>query len=102
VLAYDADYDHSEARISADGSTVMLFRYTGFRIYDLDGEVVAEAELPIPEGDQVYDQQYRRDEAGSRLEVTTAAQCGPILPRMARSCGKNPKKRRMRRFSRSF
>ena len=70
VLAYDADYDHSEARISADGSTVMLFRYTGFRIYDLDGEVVAEAELPIPEGDQVYDQQYRRDEAGSRLEVT--------------------------------
>lgn len=68
LFAYDDTYLHDEARISADGTTVMLFRYDAFRLYAMDGTVLAE--VAIPEAEQVYDQQYRRDEAGSRLEVT--------------------------------
>lgn len=68
LFAYDAGYAHDEARLSADGSTVMLFRYDAFRLYAMDGTILADIDIPEPE--QVYDQQYRRDEAGSRLEVT--------------------------------
>lgn len=67
VLAYDAAYAHDEARVSADGSTVMLFRYDGFRLYHRDGRLLAEVALPDPE--QVYDQQYRREAEASWLEV---------------------------------
>lgn len=67
AFAYDPAYLHDEARLSADGKTVMLFRYDAFRLCALDGTVLAEVDLPDPE--QVYDQQYRRDEDGSRLEV---------------------------------
>lgn len=67
IFSYDADYDHHEARVSADSSTVMLFRYNQFRLYEINGVVLAETE--IPDAGQVYDQQYRRDESGDRLEV---------------------------------
>lgn len=67
VFSYDPTYLHDEARLSADGRTVMLFRYDGFRLYRVDGQILAEVE--IPDANQVYDQQYRRDEAGSYLEV---------------------------------
>ena len=46
----------------------MLFRYDTFRLYSRSGEILAD--VVIPDAEQVYDQQYRRDEAGSRLEVT--------------------------------
>ena len=67
VFSYDSSYVHDEARINGDGETVMLFSYDQFRLYDLDGSLIAETD--IPEEQQVYDQQYRRDEKGSRLEV---------------------------------
>lgn len=67
LCTYDIDYDHSEARISDDGSTAMLFNFAGFRLYSMDGKQLAE--VSIPDSDQVYDQQYRRDESGSYLEV---------------------------------
>lgn len=67
LLSYDPDYSHSEARLSADGRTVMLFRYDSFRLYGIDGEIIADVELP--DAAQVYDQQYRRDTGGSWLEV---------------------------------
>jgi hypothetical protein len=67
VCTYDPDYLHSEARLSADGSTVMLFRYESFRLMTMDGTVLAD--VAIPDAEQVYDQQYRRDESGSYLEV---------------------------------
>src|SRR5699024_8982538 len=67
IFSYDADYPHSEARVSSDGQTIMLFRYDRFRLYSADGTVLAEVD--IPDAEQVYDQQYRRDEDGSRLEV---------------------------------
>lgn len=67
VFSYDPAYPHDEARLSADGSTVMLFRYDSFRLCGIDGTVLAD--VAIPDAEQVYDQQYRRDTEGSRLEV---------------------------------
>lgn len=67
VFSYAPDYPHDEARISADGTTVMLFRYDAFRLYDMDGQILADVE--IPDAEEVYDQQYRRDAEGSYLEV---------------------------------
>lgn len=60
VFAYDREYAHNEARINSDGSTVMLFRYDGFRLYAMDGTLLADT--AIPDAAQVYDQQYRREE----------------------------------------
>jgi len=68
VFAYDPSYVHNYACVSADWSTVMLFSIDGFRLYRMDGELIAEVSLPEPE--QIYNQQYRRDGDGSRLEVT--------------------------------
>ncbi|MGN0965894.1 MAG: protein kinase [Dysosmobacter sp.] len=67
LFAYDPSYVHDEARISADGKTVMLFRYDAFRLCAMDGTVLAD--VAIPDAEQVYDQQYRRDGNGSCLEV---------------------------------
>lgn len=67
LLSYDGAYNHDEARVSGDGETVMLFSYEGFCLYGKDGTYLGEVSIPEPE--QVYDQQYIRDEDGSRLEV---------------------------------
>lgn len=68
VLAYDSSYEHSEARISADGRTVMLFSYKGFRICDMEGNILEQ--ISLPEAEQIYDQQFIREDQASRLEVT--------------------------------
>lgn len=68
IFTYDPLYQHDEARLSADGETVMLFSYQQFRIYRMDGTMAAEVSLPNPE--QVYDQQYIRKDGESVLEVT--------------------------------
>lgn len=67
MFTYDPVYPHSEARVSADGKTVMLFQSRGFRLYSMDGSILVEVE--IPDASEVYDCQYRRDENGSRLEI---------------------------------
>lgn len=68
VLVYDSAYGHDEARVSADGSTAMLFSVDGFRLYDRAGGLLAEEEMP--DSGQIYDQQYRRETDGaSYLEV---------------------------------
>ncbi|MCD7738999.1 MAG: hypothetical protein LUH58_08200, partial [Lachnospiraceae bacterium] len=67
LLSYDARYAHDEARVSQDMSTVMLFDYQGFRVYSMEGELVAEVELP--DADNIYDQQFRRTGESSYLEV---------------------------------
>ena len=66
VFTYDRSYIHDEARRSQTGY-VTLFRYDGFRVYGPDGTVVSD--VALPEGGQVYDQQYRREENGDVLEV---------------------------------
>lgn len=67
LLSYDARYPHEEARISHDGKTAMLFSIRGFCIYNMEGKLLAKSELP--DGDRIYDQQFRKTEDGSWLEV---------------------------------
>ena len=67
VLSYDAHYVHDEARISKDRRTVVLFGYQGFRVYDIDGGLVADVELP--DAERIYDQQFYREAGKSYLEV---------------------------------
>ena len=67
LFTYDAGWTHDEARVSTDRSTVMLYDYHGFRLYGMDGTLLAETELP--DAAQVYDQQYRRGDSGDYLEV---------------------------------
>lgn len=66
MAVYDAGYQHDEARVSADEKTQMLFGYQGFAVYDREGNLIAEEELP--DAEQIYDQQFRKD-AESYLEV---------------------------------
>lgn len=68
VFSYDPAVAHDEARISADGKSVMLFSWQGFRIYDRSGSLIREIQLP--DAGQIYDQQFRRSGSDSRLEVT--------------------------------
>lgn len=67
VFSYDPANVHDEARVSADGSRIMFFSWQRFQIYDREGNLINETE--IPDADEVYDQQFRRDETGSYLEV---------------------------------
>lgn len=66
LLEYDPHIAHSEARLTADRSSVLLFGVDGFTILNSDGSVRTEAALPEPE--KIYDQQYRK--SGEYLEVT--------------------------------
>lgn len=66
LFAYDRTYVHDEARVSREGN-VMLYRYDGFRLYAPDGGLLLEEALPDPE--QVYDQQFRREVDSEYLEV---------------------------------
>ena len=67
LLSYDARFVHDEARISQDGKTAMLFGYKAFRIYDMDGNLLAEG--AFPDAETIYDQQFRKEAGGSYLEV---------------------------------
>lgn len=67
IAGYDPSFEHDEARISADGKTLMLFSYKHFRVCGLTGDVIAEVE--IPDAEEVYDQQFIRDGEISYLEV---------------------------------
>lgn len=66
AFTYDAAYEHAEARVSQDLQSLMLFSVDGLKVYK-DGSLMAEA--TFPEKEQIYDQQFRRDESGSYLEV---------------------------------
>ena len=68
VFTYDPSYQHDEARISEDGERVMLFSYKQFRVYDINGKLIKETN--IPDAEQVYDQQFIRKDGKSELEVT--------------------------------
>lgn len=67
IFTYDAAYPHDEARVSTDGKTVLLFQYDRFRLYAIDGTILKE--VSIPNAEEVYDQQYRREEDGCYLDV---------------------------------
>lgn len=67
ILRYDPAIDHDEARISADGKTVMLFSYKGFSVLDMNGNVIMQNDLP--DAEMIYDQQFVRDGTESYLQV---------------------------------
>lgn len=67
LFSYDPSCEHAEARKSSDGSTIMLFDYRHFQLYSVGGELIAE--VSFPDSRDMYDQQYIRDEDGSRLEI---------------------------------
>lgn len=67
ILSYDARYSHDEARVSQDQKTAMLFSFENFRVYAMDGTLLAEEILP--DSSQIYDQQFRKSQEGSWLEV---------------------------------
>ena len=67
IGTYPAWLPHDEARISADRKYIVLFSYESFYICSIDGTQIVEVVLPNPE--TIYDQQFRRDAEGSRLEV---------------------------------
>lgn len=67
AFRYDAGYAHDEARVNQAQTAAMLYSYSGFRLIDKDGNVLCETKLP--NAGQIYDQQYYKDEQGSRLEV---------------------------------
>ena len=68
VFSYDPSVSHDEARLSADGQTVMLFRTDKFHLFDIAGNLIARTE--VPDATRVFDQQFRRDGNNSWLEVT--------------------------------
>ena len=65
LLEYDPRLEHSEARLSSDGS-VMLYSVKNITVLNPDGSSRTTVELE--DGDKIYDQQYRHD--GDYLEVT--------------------------------
>lgn len=67
LFSYPAGLIHDEARISRDGQRFMLFDYREFTVFDREGRMLAQMELPQP--DQIYDQQFVREENESWLEV---------------------------------
>lgn len=68
IAVYDASYVHAEARISSTYQTAMLYNFEGFCLFDYNGKVIKEDSFQNQE--QIYDQQYRRDETESYLEIT--------------------------------
>jgi len=58
VFAYDPALAHSEARINAEGTRVMLFNYNCARLYDICGSLIKE--ISIPDAEWVRDQQYSK------------------------------------------
>ncbi|MDE6924931.1 MAG: protein kinase [Acetatifactor sp.] len=67
LCSYDPRYLHDEARISRDQETAMLFSYESFAVYGRDGQLISRVDLP--DGGQIYDQQFRKNEDSSYLEV---------------------------------
>jgi len=57
MLRYE-DFTHDEARISADGKRIIMFDFKGFRLYDENGNLLCEKE--IPDADSVFDQQHSK------------------------------------------
>jgi len=68
VFSFDPSLDLVEARISADRTTIMLFTFNRFRLFNIAyGEMIAE--VVIPNAAQVFDQQFHRSGMDSYLEV---------------------------------
>ena len=70
IFAYDPSYPHTELRRSADGQTFMLYQFDRFRVCSADGAILCDMMIPDAGTGNVYDQQFRRENGESWLEVT--------------------------------
>lgn len=68
IFRYDPSIEHREARVGSDGATVMLFDVYGFSLFAMSGNLLTT--VKFPDAGSIYDQQYRRSDAGDYLEVT--------------------------------
>ena len=59
LFSYDPAFSHSDARVTPDGSTAMLFRYDRLRLLSRTGEILADVE--IPDAGAVYSEYYWKD-----------------------------------------
>ena len=67
LISYDLGFAHMETRISHDKERIMFFDYQQFAVCDRYGKVICKENLPEPE--KIYDQQFRRLNNTSYLEV---------------------------------
>lgn len=67
LLSYELGFAHVETRISHDKERIMFFDYQEFAVCDRNGNIICEEKMPEP--DKIYDQQFRRINNSSYLEV---------------------------------
>lgn len=60
VIEYDPEYVHALTARSSDASRIIMAGYSGFRIYDENGTILCDTELP--EADNVYSERLERGE----------------------------------------
>jgi hypothetical protein len=58
IFRYD-EFVHDEARICADGTKIMMFDFMGFRLYNINGELICKQ--AIPDAELVCDQQHSKE-----------------------------------------
>ncbi|MCL2015948.1 MAG: serine/threonine protein kinase [Defluviitaleaceae bacterium] len=57
-----------QARLTTDWQRVKIFAIDQFRLYSMDGTLIAD--VPIPNASEIHDQQFRRTPQGDYLEIT--------------------------------
>ena len=65
-MSYDPGYSHTEARVSEDLSTAILYSVNGFKVFE-GGHAVAD--VRFPDSNKVYDIYFKRSDKNALLEV---------------------------------
>ena len=68
-FSYDPDYPHTEARLSADRRTIILYSDSGLRVWSAENGRSA-GHAAFPQENEVHDLKFRREEGKSLLQVT--------------------------------
>ena len=68
-FSYDPDYPHTEARLSADRRTIILYSDSGLRVWSAENGRSA-GRAAFPHENEVHDLKFRREEGESLLQVT--------------------------------
>ena len=68
-FSYDPDYPHTEARLSADRRTIILYSDSGLRVWSAENGRSA-GRAAFPQENEVHDLKFRREEGESLLQVT--------------------------------
>lgn len=68
-FSYDPGYPHTEARLSADRRTIILYSDSGLRVWSAENGRSA-GRAAFPHENEVHDLKFRREEGESLLQVT--------------------------------